>query len=512
MLEVKGLTHSFGDKVLYEDASFSLYNKEHMGLVGQNGTGKSTLIKILTGEILPSHGEIIRHPKAKIGHLDQYADISPTYTIEEFLKTAFSSLYEAEAKLNQINQKLIGSSDKSLIKQSASIMEMLSREDFYSISASIGKVAGGLGITAMGMDTPIKNLSGGQRAKVILAKLLLQNPNILLLDEPTNFLDASHIDWLAKYLRGYKGAFIVVSHNFEFLNMITSCVLDIEFGKITKYTGDYKAFVAQKEQRREEYVKNFNSQQKLIARTEDYIARNKARASTARMAQSRQKMLDKIKVITPPNILKEPVFKFEYSPLNAQKILEVKDLEVGYFYPLLPKLNFEIRNKERVAITGFNGIGKSTLIKTIIGEIKALSGKYLFAQGVVIGYFAQELSWENCSTPLEYLSELHPKLTQKELRKILGLCSVKNEHMIQKIDSLSGGEQAKVKMAGIMLKSCNILIFDEPTNHLDAEAKVALTKAIKKFEGTVILVSHERSFYENWADKIINIEKLIVKK
>ncbi len=512
MLEVIGLSHSYGDKVLYDNASFSLFNKEHMGLVGQNGTGKSTLIKILTGEILPDKGEIIIHPKAVIGQLDQYAEIDPSLTIDVYLKQAFLELYEQEQRLNEINHTLINNPDKKLIKQASSIMERLAGNDFYSIPATIGKVCAGLGITAMGLDTPIKHLSGGQRAKVILAKLLLQKPNLLLLDEPTNFLDSNHIDWLSKYLKTYPGAFITVSHDFNFLETITNCILDIEFRSIAKYSGSYSSFSKQKEQRRLEYEKNYDSQQKLIERTEDYIARNKARASTARMAQSRQKMLNKLEKIAPPNILKEPVFSFKYTPVNAQTVLEVKNLEVGYYYPLLPKLNFSINNKQRMAITGFNGIGKSTLIKTLIGEIKALSGSFCFAQNCEKGYFAQDLIWQDeDATALSYLGSMYPKASDKEIRKILSIVAIKNEHMIQKITTLSGGEQSKVKLAQIMMHPCNILILDEPTNHLDVEAKSALIRALKKFEGTVILVSHERAFYEAWADKIINIEKLIIK-
>lgn len=513
MLEVIGLSHSYGDKVLYDNASFSLYNKEHMGLVGQNGTGKSTLIRILIGEILPDKGQIIRNPKAIVGHLDQYAEIDKSHTIESYLREAFADLYKEEQRLNEINKALINNPDKKLIQQASSIMERLAQSDFYAISAAIGKVCAGLGITAMGLDTPITNLSGGQRAKVILAKLLLQKPNLLLLDEPTNFLDASHVEWLSKHLKNYPGAFIVVSHDHEFLNAITNCILDIEFCKITKYSGNYSSFYAQKEQRRLEYERNYNAQQKFIERTEDYIARNKARASTARMAQSRQKMLDKLEKLPPPNVIKEPVFNFKYTPVNAQTVLEVKNFEIGYYYPLLPKLNFSINNKQRVAITGFNGIGKSTLIKTLIGEIKPLGGSFKFAQNCIIGYFSQDLIWKDEDvTPLNYLGMLYPKCSDKDIRKMLSSVAIRSEHMMQKITTLSGGEQSKVKLAQIIMKPCNILILDEPTNHLDVESKSALTKALKKFEGTVILVSHEKAFYEAWADKIINIEKLIIKQ
>lgn len=510
MIDVNNITHVYGDKVLYEDASFSLYNKEHMGLVGQNGTGKSTLIKILTGEVLADKGEVAVHPKAVLGHLDQHAEIDPAYTINEYLKQAFAHLYEMEARLNEISARLTDTYDIKLIEQSSSIIERLDAAGFYELNATIGKVCAGLGIMSYGMDTPVGQLSGGQRAKVILAKLLLQKPNVLLLDEPTNFLDATHVDWLAKYLKAYQGAFIVVSHNFEFLEQIADCILDIEFRKMTKYSGNYKSFMTQKEQRRLEYAQNYSSQQKLIEKTEDYISRNKARASTARMAQSRQKMLDKIERIPPPNLLHPPIINFKYSLVSAQRILEVKALEVGYYYPLLPKLSFHIENKQRVAVTGFNGIGKSTLIKTLVGSNKPLGGSFAFAQNTVTGYYPQDLDWGGAGhTPISYIGSKFPRFSDKEIRKILSNIAIKGEHMMQKLETLSGGEQSKVKLAELLINPCNVLILDEPTNHLDREAKSVLSEALRKFEGTVILVSHERDFYSAWADKIIDIEKLM---
>ncbi len=513
MIKVTNLKHGFSGKTLYESVTFSVFNKEHIGVIGQNGTGKSTLIKIIAGELLANEGTVWRHPKAKFGHLDQYADIDRSLTVDQYLKGAFQSLYDAEKRLSEINEQLVTNQSENLIKQAATLNERLKNEGFYEVAATVGKVAAGLGITAIGMDTLVEHLSGGQRAKIILAKLLLEKPTVLLMDEPTNFLDVAHIEWLTKYLSHYPGAFLVVSHDFEFLNAVTDGILDIEFGTITKYSGNYRAFIAQKEMRREQYGKDYLSQQKIIEKLEDYIARNKARASTARMAQSRQKTLDKMDKIPPPNILKEPVFNFKYAPINSSTVLEVKDLSVGYYYPLLPKLSFEVKNKERVAVTGFNGIGKTTLIKSIVGAIKALGGSFKFAQGTLISYFAQDLFWEDeKETPLMYLKRLYPRITEGEIRKILATCAVKNEHALQAIPTLSGGEQSKVKLAALMLTPSNFLIFDEPTNHLDAEAKSALVKAIKKYEGTVMLVSHEKAFYEPWANKIIDLEQRIVKR
>lgn len=328
LLEVENLSHSFAEKVLYKDSSFELYKGEHMGIVGQNGTGKSTLIKLLLKELLPDKGSIKWQNGATIGHLDQYAIVDKEQTIFNYLKTAFSNLYELEKKLNDLYAKMAEEYTDEIINKVSKYQEALDKNGFYEIESRIKKVASGLGITAMGLETNLKNLSGGQRAKVILAKLLLQKLDVLVLDEPTNFLDKEHIEWLSEYLVTFEGAFIIVSHDFDFLEKVTTCICDIEFNKIKKYKGSYSSFLKQKGVQREEYIRNYESQQKEIKKLEDYIAKNKVRASTAKMAKSREKKLDKMEIIEKPQFTSKPHFRFSSIETTAQVILEVKNLEV----------------------------------------------------------------------------------------------------------------------------------------------------------------------------------------
>lgn len=514
LLEVQNLSHSYEDKQLYKGSSFELYKGEHMGVVGQNGTGKSTLIKILLKEVLPDKGSIKWQPGVTIGHLDQYAIVNEEETIFNYLRTAFKDLYEMEAKLNKLYEEMAENYTDAIMNKVASMQEELEKGNFYAIDSTVQKVASGLGITAMGMDTCLKNLSGGQRAKVILAKLLLQTPEVLVLDEPTNFLDKEHVEWLSEYLKTFTGAFIIVSHDYDFLESVTTCICDIEFNKIKKYKGTYSSFLKQKEFLREDYIRQYNSQQKEIKKLEDYIAKNGVRASTAKMAKSREKKLDKIERIDKPEFNVKPHFRFNGVETTADVILEVNGLEVGYYYPLLPKMKFDIRNEEKVVITGFNGIGKSTLLKTLMGEIKPISGNFRFSETIKsIGYYEQDLKWENPDDiPLDIIGKEFPKLNQKQIRKNLADCGVRKEHVMQPVTTLSGGEQAKVKLCKIVIKPCNLLILDEPTNHLDVDTKEELKKAIKEFNGTVILVSHESSFYKDVATRIVSIENLCIKK
>lgn len=514
LLEVENLTHTFGDKLLYKDSSFELYKGEHMGIVGQNGTGKSTLIKLLQKELLPDKGTIKWQNNSSIGTLDQYAKIEGDKTIFDFLRTAFAPLYEIERKLNELYEKMAENYTESMLNKIADYQEKLTEENFYGIDSTILKVASGLGIQAMGMETLLKNLSGGQRAKVILAKLLLQHPDVLLLDEPTNFLDKEHIEWLSEYLQTFSGAFIIVSHDHEFLEKVTTCICDIEFNTIRKYKGNYASFLNQKGALREEYIRQYESQQKEIKKLEEYIAKNKVRAATAQMAKSREKKLDKMEKLEKPAFTSKPHFHFQSRESSVQVILEVKGLEVGYYYPLLPKMKFDVRNGEKLVITGFNGIGKSTLLKTIMGKIEPISGEFRFSDTIKkIGYYEQDLIWENPNdTPLNFMMQQFPKLTQKQIRKQLADCAIKKEHVMQPLKTLSGGEQAKVKLSKLSLTPCHLLILDEPTNHLDIDTKEELRKALQEFKGTVILVSHEASFYRDLATRVVSIEELCLKK
>jgi len=310
LLKVTNLTHSYGDNALLQSISFDLFEGEKMGLVGLNGSGKSTLLKILTGEIIHESGDIHWRPKASVGYLDQYRELDQGLSIREYLQSAFEELYATEAKYNTLNDELMLFSDKKKIEQSANYLETLLTSGFYELDSHIDRVAAGLGVTQLGMDTEVSKLSGGQRAKVILAKLLLERPDILIMDEPTNFLDKSHIEWLTLFLQDFKGAFIVVSHHFGFLDAITNCVCEIEFQSVVKYKGNMTAYLDSKDMHRQQYIKNYMSQKKWIEKTEDYISRNKARASTANMAKSRQKMLDRVDRLAPPKEYLRPNVKF----------------------------------------------------------------------------------------------------------------------------------------------------------------------------------------------------------
>lgn len=506
ILEVTNLTHSFGEKILYKNAMFELFKNEHMGIVGQNGSGKTTLLRSLIGDITPDSGDIRWQNNIKIGYLDQYAKINQELTVFDYLKTAFSDLYQVEAKLNKIYENMSNDLDNKTLEIASNYQNLLVNRSFYEIDNTILKISSGLGVTSLGMENQIKNLSGGQRAKVILSKLLLESPDVLLLDEPTNFLDKEHVNWLADFLKGFKGAFMLISHDFKFLDKVTNCILDIDFQRITKYSGNISKFIAVKGLRRESYIHAFEAQQKEIKKEEDFIAKNRVRSSTAKRAQARIKKLEKMEKLSPPETLSKPNFKLISLPVANQKSLKVHGLEIGYEKALLPKITFEVKSGEKVVICGFNGIGKSTLIKTLIRKIPAISGNFNFAEYVKLGYFEQDLAWSNPeSTPIEIISQRFPHLSARDVRKKLAQCGIMAKNALQKINSLSGGEQSKVKLCLLANTNANFLILDEPTNHLDTNTKEALKEQLLKWQGSLILISHEADFYRNLADKIINL-------
>ena len=507
VLEVTGLTHTFGDKALYKDAEFTLFQGEHMGIVGQNGAGKSTLIKIMTGEVVPDKGLLKWHPGVRVGELNQYAQTDGHYTIRQFLQSAFQDLFDAQEKVEALYEKAAVDGDEQAMIEASELQELLEAKDFYSVESEIAKLENGLGITALGVDTPLEELSGGQRAKVILAKLLLEKADVLLLDEPTNFLDREHIAWLTDYLKAFKGAFAVVSHDYDFLENICTSICDVEFQTIKKYHGTFSDFLKQKGQLREDYIRQYQAQQKKIEQTEEFIRRNKA-GIKSKMARGRQKQLDRMERLEAPAFTTKPHIDFKWTPLTSPTSLRVQDLQVGYSDAILPKLNFSVATGQKLVITGFNGIGKSTLIKTLMGLIPAIGGRYQFAPGISIGYYEQDLRWERANrTPMQVISAAYPNMKEKDIIKALFRCGVSNEHCKQEIGTLSGGEQSKVKLCRMLLTPVNFLILDEPTNHLDAETKDSLRDALIGFEGGMIVVSHEESFYRDWADDIFNIER-----
>lgn len=506
LLEIEHLTHSFGENLLYQNVSLYLNKGEHIGIVGQNGTGKSTFIKICTGHLIPDEGRLVWQTGIHTGCLDQYAEIDYSMTMGQFLKSAFSNLYEIESKMEQL-YCLSATGDSAALNIAARYQEQLEQADFYSIDTMIDQVAVGLGLSAIGLHHPISEMSGGQRAKVILAKLLLEKPDVLLLDEPTNFLDKNHVTWLSDYLSTLDHAFMVVSHDYEFLSKVTNRIFDIDNKTITKYYGNYKEFLRKKTLLREDYVRQYAAQQKEIRKTEEFIRKNIA-GRKSRMARGRQKQLDRMEKMEALDLKEiKPAFHFPSLPLTNTMHLIVKQLAIGYHYPLLSNLDFHIQGGQKVVITGFNGIGKSTLLKTLTGTLPAIHGYFQLSDQVTIGYFQQDLNWDAPKlTPIQIMSNAFPELVTKEIRKHLAQCGVSSKHAMQAIGTLSGGEQAKVKICLLTQKPCNFLIMDEPTNHLDVQAKEALKTALSEFPGIVLLVSHEEAFYRNWVQRIINIE------
>ncbi|MBC8531944.1 ABC-F family ATP-binding cassette domain-containing protein [Gehongia tenuis] len=507
LLEIKDLCHMYGDKTLYKNASLELYKGEHLGVVGQNGVGKSTLIGILTGEVVPDVGDVRWQSGVRIGYLDQHAQINGKITLLDYLKSAFDLLYSLEREMHHLYEAYASTGEERLLDRAARSQIQLENADFYELDVKIARVMTGLGLTALGGEKPLREMSGGQRAKAVLAKLLLETPDVLLLDEPTNFLDSEHVDWLSDYLAAFPNAFVVVSHDHGFLDRVTTCICDIEGETMRKYHGRFSDFVVQKQHFREDYIRQYTAQQRKIEQTEAYIQKNIAGVNS-KMAKGRRKQLERMERMPPPSFTAaRPTFIFPHLPLCAAHTLEVQRLVVGYDYPLLPALGFTVGCGEKLVITGFNGIGKSTLLKTLMGEIPALSGSYRFGERVVVGYGAQDLLWEEPGlTPMEIVMGQFG-FTIKEARKHLALCGVKRDHSIQAVGTLSGGEQSKVKLSLITARPHNFLILDEPTNHLDVESKQALQEALTAFPGSVILVSHEPAFYRSWADRVFDIER-----
>ncbi|MDR2557506.1 MAG: ATP-binding cassette domain-containing protein [Mycoplasmataceae bacterium] len=507
ILTVNGLSYSVKNKELYQNASFNLNKEDHMGIVGQNGTGKTTLINILIGKIEPNQGEIFWQKNIQIGYLDQHVEMDQNQTIMEYLKTSFQHLFDVEKELNTVYEKMGESMTDELSNRAEELANKLTYSGFYDIESTINKVAAGLGVQKLGMDKKISEISGGQRAKVILTKLLLESPDVLIMDEPTNFLDKEHVEWLAKYLKNFEGAFIVISHDFDFLNLITNCIIDIEFKQIKKYTGNFQQFMNLKEENRKNHALQYEKQQKTIEHLQQFISRFGA-GTRASMAQSRQKQLDKMDIIPPAKTLEKPNFVFTSLPVQFGTILKVEDLIIGYDHPLLPPISFKLESDQKILISGFNGIGKTTLVKTLMRQIKPLGGSFHWEQQAKIGYFDQDLEWENPGlTPFDIIKKQFPNVDDVTARKMLAQCAVKGKIAMQPIKTLSGGEQVKVKLCILMNTKCNVLILDEPTNHIDVDSKAVLKEQLIKWTGAIILITHEHNFYEGWITETIKINK-----
>ena len=419
ILTVENVSHGFGARKILENASFRLLKGEHAGLIGANGEGKSTFLNIIIGKLVPDQGRVEWCNRITTGYLDQYTILTKGKSIREVLREAFQTMFNLEREMQQIYGKMADASESELnamMEDVGDIQSMLEHSGFYSIDSQIEEVADGLGLNEIGLDKEVTNLSGGQRAKVLLTKLLLQNPMILIMDEPTNFLDFNHIVWLKNYLKNYENAFILVSHDIPFINEVVNVIYHMENASLTKYTGNYDAFQQMYQLKKEQNQKAFAKQQKEIERLEDFVSRNKARAATANLAKSRQKKLDKMDVIEKDRMKPKPVFKFHEAHTPGKYIFQAADLVLGYEEPLTKPLNLILERGKKVAVKGVNGLGKSTLLKTLLGIQKPVSGHIKLDELVVPGYFEQESGEFNSNTALEEIWNEFPGLGNAGVR------------------------------------------------------------------------------------------------
>ncbi|MBQ0043129.1 MAG: ABC-F family ATP-binding cassette domain-containing protein, partial [Lachnospiraceae bacterium] len=419
-------------------------------------------------------------------------------------------LFDMEKQMNEIYESLGDVSPEEMdakMEEAGTLSDLLTMHDFYMIDAKVEEVARALGILDLGLGRDVTELSGGQRTKVLMAKLLLEKPDILLLDEPTNYLDAEHIEWLKRYLNEYENAFILISHDIPFLNSVINLIYHMDNKQLTRYVGDYDKFQEVYEMKKSQLEAAYNKQQQEIKDLKDFVARNKARVATRNMAMSRQKKLDKMDVIELAAEKPKPEFNFKEARTPGKYLFQTKELVIGYDDPLSSALNLEMERGSKIVITGANGIGKTTLLKSILGLIKPISGFAQLGEHLEIGYFEQETDQNITTTCIEEIWETFPGFSQYEVRSALAKCGLTTKHIESQVRVLSGGEQAKVRLCKLINKETNLLVLDEPTNHLDVDAKDELKRALKAYKGSILMVCHEPEFYEGLATTVWDASK-----
>lgn len=519
LLNVEHLYKYFNGQALLKDINFTVEDREAVGLIGINGCGKSTLLNIITGregydKTPEGLGSVNIAGKASIGFLRQNSGLNSELTIGEEMKNAFAPLLETLDKMKVLEKKMADGGDiDSISHEYAELSSYFEARDGYRIDVKIKQVLNGMGFGSTPTDRVISTLSGGEKTRLALAKLLLEEPNLLILDEPTNHLDFETLMWLEDYLKGYKGAIIIVSHDRYFLNKVCTRICEIEQGRLTSYRGDYSSYLVQKKMNSERQLKEYEAQQKEIAKLEDYVAKNLVRASTSKMAKSRQHMLDRIERIDKPLMYsKPPKIKLEYDIEPTKDIVRVVDcpLVVGDGADkkeLIKSLTMNVRRGEHVAIIGANGIGKTSILKLIQGIIPHEGGNISWGGNVKISYFEQEHAiLDPHKTVLEEIMDRYPRLSEQQARSVLGAVLLTGENVFKPISVLSGGERAKLCFAIMALNRGNVLVLDEPTNHLDLSTKEVLEDALAEFGGTIILVSHDRYLLNKVASRIIEIK------
>ena len=509
ILNVEKLSHGFGDRAIFTDVSFRLLKGEHVGFVGANGEGKSTFMNIITGKLMPDEGKIEWSKNVRVGYLDQHAVLEKGQTIRDVLQSAFAFLFDLEAQMNGYYAEMAEADEERmnfLMEETGSIQELLEHHDFYIIDSKVEEIGRALGLTDIGLDKDVTELSGGQRTKVLMGKLLLEKPDILLLDEPTNYLDENHIEWLKRYLIDYENAFILISHDIPFLNSVVNLIYHVENAELNRYVGNYEKFQEVYEMKKAQLEAAYRKQQQEIEDLKDFVARNKARVATRNMEMSRQKKLDKIDVIELAKEKPKPEFNFKEARASGRYIFQTEDLVIGYDKPLSRPLTLSMERGQKIALVGANGIGKTTLLKSIIGEIPPISGKTTLGDYLYPGYFEQEKKYTDNVTCIDEIWKEFPSYTQYEVRSALAKCGLTTKHIESMVKVLSGGEQAKVRLCKLINNETNVLLLDEPTNHLDVDAKEELKRAFKAYKGSILLICHEPEFYQDVVTEVWNCE------
>jgi len=510
LIQLNNVTKNFVVNEVFSNVKMEINDKDRVAIVGRNGAGKSTLLKIISGEIDFDNGERTVSKDTTIGYLSQEFIVREDLSIYEEMITCFNEIIELEKELEKISYELTSENIESnpglLDKYDRLQNQVLTHKD-YHYKSKIDSVLYGLDFDKEVFDKKISTFSGGEKTRLSMAKLLLSEPDLLILDEPTNHLDMENVAWLENYLSSYNGAIVIVSHDRYFIDKVVNVVYNLEFGKLKKYVGNYSNFLRQYEEDYEKNLKEYVSQQKDIKRLEEFVQKNIARASTSKMAKSRQKVLDKMEIIdNPRKDDKVANIEFRIKEQSGRDVLIINDLQVGYEEQVGQKYNFSVYKGDRLAIVGKNGIGKSTLIKTIAKKQKKLGGNIQYGSKVLLGYYDQkQAEFESSKTILNELWDEYPLMKEAEVRTVLGRFLFRGDDVLKIVRDLSGGEKARLQLAKLMLEKNNLLILDEPTNHLDITSKQVLEEALENYEGTILFVSHDRYFINKIANKVFDI-------
>ncbi|PFK39220.1 ABC transporter ATP-binding protein [Bacillus cereus] len=515
LLQVNGLSKLYGAETILANIKLEVQTRDRIALVGRNGAGKSTLLKIIAGELSHDGGEIIKPKDVSIGYLAQNTGLETTLTIWDEMLTVFSHLQQMETKLRRLEHEM---GQEENFSNTATYEKLLADYDQlqldykdqggYQYEADIRSILSGLGFPVETHQTTISTLSGGQKTRLALGKLLLTKPDLLILDEPTNHLDINTLTWLEQYLQGYPGAILIVSHDRYFLDKLVTQVYEISNKESRRYVGNYSKYLDLKAALYEQEMKRYEKQQEEIAKLEDFVQKNIARASTTKRAQSRQKQLDRMELLTRPlGDSKSASFHFDIEKQSGNDVLQVKDVSIGYDKePIIEHVNMRLTRGDSVALVGPNGIGKSTLLKSIVNKLNTLSGEVSFGSNVSIGYYDQEQA--NLTSSKRVLNELwdeYPLQPEKEIRTILGNFLFTGDDVLKPVSSLSGGQKARLALAKLMMQKSNLLILDEPTNHLDLNSKEILENALIDYPGTLLFVSHDRYFINRVTTTVVEL-------